>query len=318
MRNPVLRPSSFMIAARFVRDARNAGPEFPKHNLSPRNLVLNLGQDCWLAFDTDLLRVAAIWNEGAWTAMPGGVARTSAFALALEHRLQSESPSPDLQPRLRLRECDLIVAHLGNQRARELGAPGVVLEHEDRVAEVRVPRDALGVLPRGVAPAADRLVRSVVPAPDEVEVGADPVLIDETAEAEDVVLGDVRPLRGAQLGERVAGPEDEDRVGASASPCRVLRQEAVHAPGGQALPRDMRPHGGPAEISPRPVLPEHARVEPDEVHQGARGIWQCRPRHRADGGPSRHQAPRTAAASRASDRPVSTSRASSSGVALST
>jgi mono/diheme cytochrome c family protein/glucose/arabinose dehydrogenase len=31
-------------------------------NLTPRALVMNLGRECWVAFDTDLLRVAAIWR----------------------------------------------------------------------------------------------------------------------------------------------------------------------------------------------------------------------------------------------------------------
>jgi mono/diheme cytochrome c family protein len=44
-----------------VVDARAAGLGHPD-NLSPRALVLNLGHGCWAAFDTDLLRVAAIWN----------------------------------------------------------------------------------------------------------------------------------------------------------------------------------------------------------------------------------------------------------------
>jgi mono/diheme cytochrome c family protein len=45
-----------------VLDARNAGPGLPTNNLTPRGLVLNLGHDCWVTFDTDLLRVAGIWR----------------------------------------------------------------------------------------------------------------------------------------------------------------------------------------------------------------------------------------------------------------
>ena len=45
-----------------VLDARNTGPGWPAHNLTPRGLILNLGQDCWACFDTDLLRVAMIWS----------------------------------------------------------------------------------------------------------------------------------------------------------------------------------------------------------------------------------------------------------------
>ena len=45
-----------------VLDAREAGEGFPKDNLTPRGLVLNLGQGLWACFDTDLLRISAIWQ----------------------------------------------------------------------------------------------------------------------------------------------------------------------------------------------------------------------------------------------------------------
>ena len=45
-----------------VVDARQAGAPFPGDNLTPRGLVLNLGRDHWVAFDTDLLRIAAMWR----------------------------------------------------------------------------------------------------------------------------------------------------------------------------------------------------------------------------------------------------------------
>jgi glucose/arabinose dehydrogenase/cytochrome c2 len=50
-----------------VLDARHAGPELPADNLTPRALVLNLGHGLWAAFDTDLLRVAAIWRGNGVT-----------------------------------------------------------------------------------------------------------------------------------------------------------------------------------------------------------------------------------------------------------
>ncbi len=43
-----------------ILDARHSG--IAAHNLTPRGLVLNLGHDCWMCFDTDLLRVAAVWR----------------------------------------------------------------------------------------------------------------------------------------------------------------------------------------------------------------------------------------------------------------
>ena len=50
-----------------VLDARAAGPGLPTNNLTPRALVLNLGGGAWAAFDTDLLRIAAIWRGNAVT-----------------------------------------------------------------------------------------------------------------------------------------------------------------------------------------------------------------------------------------------------------
>jgi len=50
-----------------VLDARHAGPAFPADNLTPRALVLNLGHGLWAAFDTDLLRVAALWRGNGVT-----------------------------------------------------------------------------------------------------------------------------------------------------------------------------------------------------------------------------------------------------------
>ena len=48
-------------------DARKAGAALPATNLSPRALVLNLGDGLWAAFDPDLLRVAAMWRGNGVT-----------------------------------------------------------------------------------------------------------------------------------------------------------------------------------------------------------------------------------------------------------
>lgn len=45
-----------------VLDARKAPPGSGENNLTPRGLVLNLGQNCWACFDVDLLRVSAVWR----------------------------------------------------------------------------------------------------------------------------------------------------------------------------------------------------------------------------------------------------------------
>lgn len=45
-----------------VLDGRDLGPNFPKDNLTPRGLILNLGHNLWACFDTELLRIACIWQ----------------------------------------------------------------------------------------------------------------------------------------------------------------------------------------------------------------------------------------------------------------
>jgi cytochrome c2 len=50
-----------------IVDARNAGENPLSNNLTPRGLILNLGNNCWACFDTDLLRVSAIWRGNAVT-----------------------------------------------------------------------------------------------------------------------------------------------------------------------------------------------------------------------------------------------------------
>jgi cytochrome c2 len=43
-------------------DLRDKGPKSVPMNITPRGIVLNLGHDCWACFDTELLRVSAIWK----------------------------------------------------------------------------------------------------------------------------------------------------------------------------------------------------------------------------------------------------------------
>lgn len=43
-------------------DLREVTPGSLPWNITPRGLILNLGHDCWACFDTDLLRVSAIWT----------------------------------------------------------------------------------------------------------------------------------------------------------------------------------------------------------------------------------------------------------------
>ncbi len=48
-----------------VLDARDVGEGLPKDNLTPRGIILNLGHNLWACFDTDLLRIACIWEGEA-------------------------------------------------------------------------------------------------------------------------------------------------------------------------------------------------------------------------------------------------------------
>src|SRR5215510_10245239 len=50
-----------------VLDARKLGPGWPADNLTPRGLILNLGHNAWACFDTDLLRMSAMWIGNAVT-----------------------------------------------------------------------------------------------------------------------------------------------------------------------------------------------------------------------------------------------------------
>ncbi len=50
-----------------VLDARKLGAGLPADNLTPRGIVLNLGHDCWACFDTELLRMSAVWTGAAVT-----------------------------------------------------------------------------------------------------------------------------------------------------------------------------------------------------------------------------------------------------------
>ncbi|WP_395742528.1 DUF6797 domain-containing protein [Prosthecobacter sp.] len=59
-----------------VLDAREVGEGFPKDNLTPRGIILNLGHNLWACFDTDLLRIACIWEgeEGKPPVTPDALA----------------------------------------------------------------------------------------------------------------------------------------------------------------------------------------------------------------------------------------------------
>ncbi len=67
-----------------VLDARKAGAGLPANNLTPRGIILNLGHDCWVCFDPDLLRVSAVWRGRGVTA--------TALAAGSYHDLSRKTP----------------------------------------------------------------------------------------------------------------------------------------------------------------------------------------------------------------------------------
>jgi cytochrome c2 len=71
-------------------------PDAKEWNITPRGIVLNLGHDCWACFDTDLLRVSAVWTGK-------GVTADSLAPLSYQNKPlktvggQSKLPKPDGQ-----------------------------------------------------------------------------------------------------------------------------------------------------------------------------------------------------------------------------
>src|SRR5262245_26946986 len=145
-----------------VLDAGRAGPDFPAKNLTPRSLVLNLGRGLWVGFDTDLLRVAAMWQGAGVTPAalapgsyhepdrktPGGQspapepAGTVWIANGIYPGWQSGTrPSFD-DPRTPAPSVEEVgrgplAEELGRFKAIRLVRNGVVLEYVVRGAEVR-------------------------------------------------------------------------------------------------------------------------------------------------------------------------------------
>lgn len=76
-----------------VLNARALGVNGPTNNLTPRGLVLNLGHGVWVCFDTDLLRVSALWTGPGIS--PVGMAQGS-YHVAGVKALEGQSRLPQL------------------------------------------------------------------------------------------------------------------------------------------------------------------------------------------------------------------------------
>jgi len=143
-------------------DARSLGPGWPADNLTPRALVLNLGQGLWACFDVDLLRVSALWAGSGITPLgmaqgsyhdpgfkaPEGqralprIAGTPWMATGLYPGWQAGSAPVETDPRdpgSDPRELGRgpIDPALGRFRSVHLTTAGAVLEYEVRGAAVR-------------------------------------------------------------------------------------------------------------------------------------------------------------------------------------
>ena len=137
-----------------VIDARKAGVGHPD-NLSPRALVLALGNGHWAAFDTDLLRIAAIWRGNGVSPM--------ALAPGSYHRPDKKTPGGQSQ----LPEPDGTV-WLGNGIY-----PGWQTGEQPAFADPREPAPSPEEVGRG--PIAEKLGRF-----DAVRLAADGVVLEYT------------------------------------------------------------------------------------------------------------------------------------------
>jgi cytochrome c2 len=76
-------------------DLRDVDPQSKPNNITPRGIVLNLGNDCWACFDTELLRVAAIWSGSSNGVTEAALAQTSYQKGIKTIGGQSKLPKPD-------------------------------------------------------------------------------------------------------------------------------------------------------------------------------------------------------------------------------
>lgn len=77
-------------------DARDSSHELLKNNLTPRGIILNLGNDCWACFDVDLLRMSAMWQGQAVT--EDGLAQKSYHPWGAKTKGGMLAPKPQAEP----------------------------------------------------------------------------------------------------------------------------------------------------------------------------------------------------------------------------
>ncbi len=79
-----------------ILDAGNAGALSPTNNLTPRGVMMNLGHNLWACFDTDLLRISAIWQgeKGQPPVTPNALAPKS-YHLSGGKTPGGQNPAPE-------------------------------------------------------------------------------------------------------------------------------------------------------------------------------------------------------------------------------
>ncbi|HCN29604.1 MAG TPA: hypothetical protein DIT64_12855 [Verrucomicrobiales bacterium] len=86
-----------------VLDCRDLGEGFPKDNLTPRGLILNVGSErgggnLWACFDTELLRLAFVWSgRGNSPVMPAALA-TGSYHVAGQKTKDGQEDLPEPGP----------------------------------------------------------------------------------------------------------------------------------------------------------------------------------------------------------------------------
>src|SRR5436190_5769673 len=139
---------------------------------------------------------------------------------------------------------------------------------------MRIDANLVRVGAMGDEPSSAAARPPVVPAADQMEVGPDPSLEHESAEAEGVVLGKMRPRLRGDVVEGIAGPEYEDGVAPTRCACIRRRDDAIS----RTTARDFGPQERLEEREMSRLgwtIEERTRVPPEEEPQRSYRLRQA-------------------------------------------
>ena len=216
-----------------VLDARKAALR-ATDNLTPRGLIVRLGQGYWAAFDTDLLRVSAIWRGGGLTAK--ALAPGSYHVPDRKTPIgQSTLPEPDgevrlvngLYPGWQPDTATLVDPREPAPSPSEVGR-GPLSEDVGRFKAIRLVREGVvleytagGATVREWMTASERDGRAVVERHFEVGPSAAPLWL---------VLGSHAPGMSASVKGAAGFEPTLEAVSAPAAPVQTVRVPAHSAP----------------------------------------------------------------------------------------